>query len=86
LSSKTQPSAERRGRGRQSGRGRQGNLQSDVAISLYDNLQRLEDTFAGLNAVLRNCPVFSNGERHWFQRRVRPEYEELSPFVKDVAS
>lgn len=39
-----------------------------------------------LNAVLRTCPTFSNGERYRFRRSVRPHLETLLKFIKDVAA
>lgn len=61
-------------------------FRADVAITLSDNLRELDNTFSRLNSVLKSCPVFSNGERYRFQRKVRPEYADLLKFVKDVAS
>jgi uncharacterized small protein (DUF1192 family) len=61
-------------------------FRADVAFSLSENLRRLDDTFSSLNAVLRTCPVFSNGERYRFHRKVRPDYAGLLTFVKNVAT
>lgn len=61
-------------------------FRNDVAIALHNNLEYLSETMDRLNAVLRNCPTFSNGERYRFRRVVRPHLESLLKFVKDVAT
>jgi len=61
-------------------------FRNDVAIALSNNLDWLEETMERLNAVLRTCPAFSNGERYRFRRLVRPQLDSLLKFVKDVAS
>ncbi len=61
-------------------------FRNDVAIALSNNLDWLEETMERLNAVLRTCPAFSNGERYRFRRVVRPQLDSLLKFVKDVAS
>jgi uncharacterized protein YPO0396 len=61
-------------------------FRNDVAIALSNNLDWLEETMERLNAVLRTCPAFSNGERYRFRRVIRPQLDSLLKFVKDVAS
>lgn len=61
-------------------------FRNDVAIALNNNLEWLSDTMDRLNAVLRECPTFSNGERYRFRRVVRPQLESLLRFVKNVAA
>ncbi|OGS99051.1 MAG: hypothetical protein A3F73_10430 [Gallionellales bacterium RIFCSPLOWO2_12_FULL_59_22] len=61
-------------------------FRNDVAIALSNNLEWLEETMDRLNAVLKTCPAFSNGERYRFRRVVRPQLESLLKFVKDVAA
>jgi hypothetical protein len=57
-----------------------------VAIALNNNLEWLGETMDRLNAVLRECPTFSNGERYRFRRVARPQLEPLLRFVKNVAA
>jgi chromosome segregation protein len=61
-------------------------FRNDVAIALNNNLDWLSETMDRLNAVLKACPTFSNGERYRFRRVVRPQLESLLKFVKDVAA
>lgn len=61
-------------------------FRNDVAIALSNNLEWLEETMDRLNAVLKACPTFSNGERYRFRRVVRPQLESLLKFIKDVAA
>lgn len=61
-------------------------FRNDVAIALNNNLEWLGETMDRLNAVLRECPTFSNGERYRFRRVARPKLESLLKFVKNVAA
>lgn len=61
-------------------------FRNDVAIALNNNLEWLGETMDRLNAVLRECPTFSNGERYRFRRVARPQLESLLRFVKNVAA
>ena len=61
-------------------------FRNDVAIALNNNLDWLSETMDRLNAVLRECPTFSNGERYRFRRVTRPQLESLLKFVKNVAA
>lgn len=61
-------------------------FRNDVAIALNNNLEWLGETMDRLNAVLRECPTFSNGERYRFRRVIRPQLESLLKFVKNVAA
>ncbi|MBX9906108.1 MAG: AAA family ATPase [Burkholderiales bacterium] len=61
-------------------------FRNDVAIALSNNLEWLEETMERLNAVLKACPTFSNGERYRFRRVVRPQLDSLLKFIKDVAA
>jgi energy-coupling factor transporter ATP-binding protein EcfA2 len=61
-------------------------FKDDVAIALNNNLEWVGETMDRLNAVLRECPTFSNGERYRFRRVVRPQLEFLLKFVKNVAA
>lgn len=61
-------------------------FRNDVAIALNNNLEWLGETMDRLNAVLRECPAFSNGERYRFRRVARPQLESLLRFVKNVAA
>lgn len=61
-------------------------FRNDVAIALNNNLEWLDETMERLNAVLRECPTFSNGERYRFRRVARPQLEPLLRFVKNVAA
>lgn len=60
-------------------------FRADVAIALSNNIDHLNGAFERLNRVLGNCPVFSNGERYQFVRKVRPQLQRLLTFVKDIA-
>lgn len=61
-------------------------FRNDVAIALNNNLEWLSETMDRLNAVLRECPTFSNGERYRFRRVTRPQLEPLLKFIKNVAA
>jgi len=61
-------------------------FRNDVAISLNNNLEMMQERFDTLNAVLRESPSFSNGERYHFVRNVRPELANLMRFIKNVAA
>lgn len=61
-------------------------FRNDVAIALNNNLEWLGETMDRLNAVLRECPTFSNGERYRFRRVTRPQLEPLLKFVKNIAA
>ncbi|WP_321781674.1 SbcC/MukB-like Walker B domain-containing protein [Burkholderia pyrrocinia] len=61
-------------------------FRNDVAIALNNNLEWLNETMDRLNAVLLECPTFSNGERYRFRRVKRPQLESLLAFVKNVAA
>lgn len=61
-------------------------FRNDVAIALNNNLEWLGETMDRLNAVLRDCPTFSNGERYRFRRAARPQLDTLLKFVKNVAA
>lgn len=61
-------------------------FRNDVAIALNGHFEDLESTMDRLNKVLRECPVFSNGERYRFRRKVRPQLESLMRFTKNVAA
>lgn len=67
-------------------RAAQETFRTDVAIALSNNLDALQDNFDRLNAALRSCPVFSNGERYQFVRNVRPELKPLLKFVQAIAA
>ena len=67
-------------------RASQETFRTDVAIALSNNLDVLDETIERLNGALKDCPVFSNGERYQFVRTVRPDLKPLLLFVKDVAS
>ena len=67
-------------------RASQETFRTDVAIALSNNLDFLDETMDRLNAALKDCPVFSNGERYQFVRTIRPDLKPLLLFVKDVAS
>jgi chromosome segregation protein len=61
-------------------------FRNDVAIALSNNLDALDVTFDRLNKALRSTPVFSNGERYIFIRKVRPNLVATLRFVKDIAA
>lgn len=63
----------------------QATFRNDVALALHENLKWLEGTQDRLNEVLRNCPVFSNGERYQFKRTVRRTHEGLLNYIRRVA-
>ena len=63
----------------------QATFRNDVALALHENLKWLEGTQDRLNEVLRNCPVFSNGERYQFKRTVRRAHEGLLNYIRRVA-
>jgi energy-coupling factor transporter ATP-binding protein EcfA2 len=61
-------------------------FRTDVAVLLNLNVDWLERTIDRLNSALRDCPVFSNGERYEFVATPKPHAEELLKFVKNVAA
>lgn len=61
-------------------------FRTDVALALNERFDHLDHTVARLNAALKDCPLFSNGERYQFVRAVRPDLKFLMRFVKDVAA
>ena len=61
-------------------------FRNDVAIALNENIEWLEATMDRMNAVLRESPTFSNGERYRFHRNVRPQLATLLKFIRDVAA
>lgn len=67
-------------------RASQETFRTDVAIALNNNVEWLEQSMDRLNKALRQCPVFSNGERYQFIRNIRPQLAPLLTFVQDVAS
>lgn len=58
----------------------------DVALALKERLDFLHETMDRLNAVLKKCPTFSNGERYQFSAILRPQLAALHRFIKDVAA
>lgn len=61
-------------------------FRTDVAIALNTNIEHLNRSMDRLNKVLNSCPVFSNGERYRFIRKVRPQLKSLLKYVQDIAS
>ena len=61
-------------------------FRADVAIALNNNIEWLDESLKRLNRALDDCPVFSNGERYQFVRKVRPQLERLLDFIKDIAA
>lgn len=59
-------------------------FRNDVALVLNQHIEALDLTIERLNKVLKDCPAFSNGERYQFKRTVRPNYEKLLNFIKDI--
>lgn len=59
-------------------------FRNDVALVLNQHIEALDLTMERLNKVLKDCPAFSNGERYQFKRTVRPNYEKLLGFIKDI--
>lgn len=66
-------------------RASQETFRQDVAIALNTNLEFLRQTFDRLNAALRNTPPFTNGERYQFMYKVRPQFQSVLDFIKNVA-
>ncbi|WP_241082021.1 SbcC/MukB-like Walker B domain-containing protein [Achromobacter xylosoxidans] len=61
-------------------------FRNDVAVLINENLEWLEFTMNRLNEALRAAPTFTNGERYQFRWPVRPAYQALAKFIKDVAA
>lgn len=61
-------------------------FRNDVAIALSNNLDWLDQTMDRLNKTLKNCPVFTNGERYQFVRVARKTFDPLLTFIKDIAA
>lgn len=59
-------------------------FRNDVAMALRNHLNDLDTRFNRLNAVLRKCPAFSNGERYQFHRELRPEHKALYDFLAGI--
>ena len=60
-------------------------FRNDVAVALHEHLEWLSDTMNRMNEALRMAPLFTNNERYQFRTHVRPAYEVLLRFIKDVA-
>jgi len=61
-------------------------FRNDVALKIHENIERMRDQISALNAVLRTCPPFSNGERYSFDAQLRPEFKTLYKFIQDVGT
>lgn len=61
-------------------------FRNDVALALNQHIETMGDALKRLNQVLRTCPEFTNGERFQFKYTVRPHYQALHRFIKDVAA
>lgn len=61
-------------------------FRNDVALALNQHIEAMGDALKRLNQVLRTCPEFTNGERFQFKYTVRPHYQALHRFIKDVAA
>lgn len=61
-------------------------FKTDVAVLLNVNFDWLDRTITRLNSALKNCPVFTNGERYQFVATPRPQLAHLLKFIKDVAA
>lgn len=61
-------------------------FKTDVAVLLNANFEWLDRTINRLNTALKNCPVFTNGERYQFVANPRPKLAHLLKFIKDVAA
>lgn len=61
-------------------------FKTDVAVLLNANFEWLDRTITRLNSALKNCPVFTNGERYQFVANPRPQLAHLLKFIKDVAA
>lgn len=61
-------------------------FRTDVALTLHNNLEFLDQQINRLNHALRRAPTFSNGERYSFKRTVRKEYESLLDFIENIAT
>jgi chromosome segregation protein len=61
-------------------------FKTDVAVLLNANFEWLDRTINRLNSALKNCPVFTNGERYQFVANPRPQLAHLLKFIKDVAA
>jgi chromosome segregation protein len=61
-------------------------FKTDVAVLLNANFEWLDRTIQRLNRALKNCPVFTNGERYQFVANPRPQLAHLLKFIKDVAA
>lgn len=63
----------------------QDTFRTDVALTLHNNLEWLDQQMRRLNGVLNRCPPFSNGERYVFKRTLRTQYEPLLRFIQSVS-
>lgn len=61
-------------------------FRNDVAVLINENLEWLEFTMNRLNEALRAAPTFTNGERYQFRWPIKPAYQELAKFIKNVAA
>lgn len=59
-------------------------FRSDVAQALLAGFDRIEEQIAGLTAILKNAPAFSNNERYEFKFKVVEEHKNLYDFLLRV--
>lgn len=60
-------------------------FRTDVAVAINEHIDWLDETVRRMNAALASAPAFTNGERYRFRRPVRPAFDRLYKFVRDVA-
>lgn len=63
----------------------QDTFRHDVAMVLNRNLLDLDRVMERLNATLKACPLFTNGERYQFMWTLRPQFAGLHRFIQDIA-
>ena len=59
-------------------------FRTDVAQALIEGFEAIEEQINSLNKVLKNAPLFSNGERYQFKYRPVEQHRSLYEFLKKV--
>lgn len=59
-------------------------FRNDVVIAINNNLALLDRQIKLLNNTLAASPTFTNGERYRFKKTLRPSYQNLYRFIKEV--
>lgn len=60
-------------------------FRSHVAVTIYAEIQQMKKGINDLNAILRNCNEFTNGERYKFIWSYRSEFKPIYNYIERAA-